>query len=440
MNAGSYLTLTELPATETPSIRRRLLADVRPLQESPEYRRLWVGAALSAIGNRMTGVAVPVQIYALTHSSLAVGLIGIAHGAPLIALGLLGGSFADALDRRKLVLAASSLLALVSLLFTLQAYFDLRQLWLLYMLLGIQSALWAVDQPTRRAFIPRLLPSERIPAATALAFLSFHITNVLGPVIAGVIIAAAGLPAAYAVDTLSFAFTIYSVLRLPAMRIRGSATPPGLHSMLEGLRFVRRRSVLGMVLLVDLNATIFGMPISLFPALAATRFGGGATTVGLLFAAVSVGGVLSAVFSGPVSRVGRQGLAVLLAVAVWGAAIAGFGLSPWLWLAVLLLAVAGAADVVNGVFRTTILQVNTPDALQGRVSSLGFVVGAGGPDLGNVEAGVVAQLTSPVISAVSGGLACLVGVILLGLALPAFVRYDAGGTASGTTGAEPSKV
>jgi len=440
LNAGSYLTLTELPATETPSIRRRLLADVRPLQESPEYRRLWVGAALSAIGNRMTGVAVPVQIYALTHSSLAVGLIGIAHGAPLIALGLLGGSFADALDRRKLVLAASSLLALVSLLFTLQAYFDLRQLWLLYMLLGIQSALWAVDQPTRRAFIPRLLPSERIPAATALAFLSFHITNVLGPVIAGVIIAAAGLPAAYAVDTLSFAFTIYSVLRLPAMRIRGSATPPGLHSMLEGLRFVRRRSVLGMVLLVDLNATIFGMPISLFPALAATRFGGGATTVGLLFAAVSVGGVLSAVFSGPVSRVGRQGLAVLLAVAVWGAAIAGFGLSPWLWLAVLLLAVAGAADVVNGVFRTTILQVNTPDALQGRVSSLGFVVGAGGPDLGNVEAGVVAQLTSPVISAVSGGLACLVGVILLGLALPAFVRYDAGGTASGTTGAEPSKV
>ncbi|HLJ65905.1 MAG TPA: MFS transporter [Chloroflexota bacterium] len=432
--------MTELPATETPSIRRRLLADVRPLQESPEYRRLWVGAALSAIGNRMTGVAVPVQIYALTHSSLAVGLIGIAHGAPLIALGLLGGSFADALDRRKLVLAASSLLALVSLLFTLQAYFDLRQLWLLYMLLGIQSALWAVDQPTRRAFIPRLLPSERIPAATALAFLSFHITNVLGPVIAGVIIAAAGLPAAYAVDTLSFAFTIYSVLRLPAMRIRGSATPPGLHSMLEGLRFVRRRSVLGMVLLVDLNATIFGMPISLFPALAATRFGGGATTVGLLFAAVSVGGVLSAVFSGPVSRVGRQGLAVLLAVAVWGAAIAGFGLSPWLWLAVLLLAVAGAADVVNGVFRTTILQVNTPDALQGRVSSLGFVVGAGGPDLGNVEAGVVAQLTSPVISAVSGGLACLVGVILLGLALPAFVRYDAGGTASGTTGAEPSKV
>jgi MFS family permease len=404
---------------------QHLLADTRPLQESPAYRRLWVGQSLSSIGSRMTSVAVPVQIYALTHSSLAVGMIGLVIAFPLIGLGLLGGSIADAFDRRKLVLATTSLLAFVSLLFALQALLNLRWLWLLYALIAAQSCVSAVDQPARRTFIPRLLPPDRIPAATALSFLSFHVGNTAGPLVAGIIIAAAGLQTAYIVDAVSFFFAFYGVIRLPAMPPHGGGAPPGLRAVVEGLHFIRRQPVIARVLLVDLNATIFGMPFALFPALAATHFGGGAQTIGLLYAAPAIGGVIASACSGPLSHIRRQGAAVLIAVAIWGAAIAGFGVTTSLWLGVLLLAIAGAADVVNGVFRTTIIQVNTPDALQGRVSSVGFIVGAGGPHLGDIESGVVASLTSPAFSAASGGIASVIGVVLLGLTSPALARHDA---------------
>jgi MFS family permease len=373
----------------------------------------------------MTGVAVPVQVYELTHSSLAVGLIGLALALPLISLGLLGGSVADVVDRRALVLVTSTLLGVVSLAFAVQAVLDLRQLWLLYVLTALQSCLIAVDSPARRTFIPRLLPPERIPAAAALSMLSFQVSLIAGPLLAGVIIAAAGLQAAYAFDALSFMAAIYGVAGLRPMPAEAGMPAPGPRAVAEGLRFVRHQPVLAMALLVDLDATVFGMPMSLFPALALTHFGGGTQAVGLLYAAPAMGGIVSATFSGTLVHVRRQGLAVLLAVGVWGAAIAGFGLTHALWMAVVLLAVAGAADVVNGVFRNTILQVNTPDALMGRVSGVGFVVGEGGPRLGNLEAGLVAAFTSPVVSAVSGGLACLAGVVVLGLAAPAFARYDA---------------
>lgn len=412
------------PIPAKPPFYRRILADTRPLAESPAFRRLWAGAALSSIGSRMTSVAVPIQVYALTHSSLAVGMIGLTIAVPLIGLGLLGGSIADAFDRRTLVMGTTTLLAVVSLLFALQAVLDLRQLWLLYVLIAVQSCLGAIDQPARRTFIPRLLPPDRIPAASALSFLSFHVSNTIGPLVAGTIIAAAGLQTAYVIDAVSFFFSFYGVMRLPVMPPHAGGASPGVRAVVEGLRFVRHQPVVAMAVLVDLNATIFGMPFALFPALAMTHFGGGAQTVGLLYAAPAIGGVIASGCSGPLSHIHRQGRAVLIAVAVWGTAIAGFGATNLLWLGVVLLAIAGAADVVNGVFRTTIMQVNTPDALQGRVNSVGFVVGAGGPRLGDVESGVVASLTSPGFSAVSGGLASVVGVVLLGLLRPAFVRYD----------------
>ncbi|MCA1666791.1 MAG: MFS transporter [Thermomicrobia bacterium] len=404
---------------------QRILADTRPLQESPAYRRLWTGAALSSVGNTMTRVAVPIQVYALTHSSLAVGMIGLVVAVPLIGLGLVGGAIADAFDRRRLVMVTTTFLAVISLLFAGQAMLDLRQLWLLYVLIAVQSCLAAIDQPARRTFVPRLLPPGRIPAASALSFLSFQVSNTVGPLVAGAIIAFAGLQTAYVVDAVSFFFSFYGVLRLPAMPPHHDGARPGLRAVVEGLRFVRRQPVIAAALLVDLNATIFGMPFALFPALAVTHFGGGPQTVGLLYAAPAIGGVVCSAFSGPLSHLHRQGRAILIAVALWGAAIAGFGATHRLWLGVVLLAVAGGADVVNGVFRTTIIQVNTPDALQGRVNSLAFVVGAGGPRLGDVESGLVASLTSPVFSAVSGGLASMIGVTFLGLLRPTFARYDA---------------
>lgn len=404
---------------------KRLLADTRPLQESPAYRRLWVGQSLSTIGSRMTSVAVPIQVYALTHSSLAVGMIGPTIAVPLIGLGLVGGSIADAFDRRTLVMVTTTLLAVVSLLFALQALLDFRWLWLLYVLIAVQSCLSAINTPASRTFIPRLLPPDRIPAAAALSFLSFQVSLTAGPLMAGAIIATAGLQTAYVVDAVSFFFAFYGVLRLPAMPPQHGGATPGLRAVVEGLQFVRRHSVIATLLLVDLNATVFGMPFALFPALAATRFGGGPQTVGLLYAAPAIGGLIGSVCSGPLAHIHRQGRAILFAVAVWGAAIAGFGSTHLLWLGVILLAIAGGADVVNGVFRTTIIQVNTPDALQGRVNSVGFVVGEGGPRLGDVESGVVASITSPVFSAVSGGLVSVVGVVLLGLINPAFARYGA---------------
>jgi MFS family permease len=400
---------------------------MRPLRESPEYRRLWLGQSLSATGNQMTNVAVPVQVYAMTHSSFAVGAIGLAVAIPLLAVGLLGGSLADAVDRRKLVLLTSSGLALLSLVFALQAALNLHQLWLLYVVIGMQGCLFAIDQPARSTFIPRLLPANRIPAAQALNQMSFQLSGTVGPLLAGVIIAAAGLQAAYATDAATFSVAIYAIIKLRPMPPEGGGATPGLAAVAEGLRWARQHPVVGMIYLVDLNAMIFGMPRAVFPALAATHFGGGAQAVGLLYAAPAIGGLIGAAFSGPLAHVRRQGLAVLASVALWGVSIAGFSVSRSLLLGAILLAVAGAADMVSAVFRGTILLQNVPDALLGRLSAVNFVVVAGGPRLGDLEAGSVAALTTPVFSAVSGGLACIVGVALLGFAVPAFARYRSGG-------------
>lgn len=402
-----------------------LLVDIRPLRRSVEYRRLWIGTVASGTGSRMTSVAVPIQVYDITHSSFAVGLLGLALAIPLITVGLLGGALADAVDRRTLALVTTILGAVVSLLFALQAVLSLHLLWPLYALTVAQSSLTGLDGPARRAFIPRLVPREQLASAAALAFLSFHLSNVVGPLLAGAIIAASGLPLAYLIDAASFLVSIYSVLRLPSMPIAGDQGRPDVRSVLEGLRHVRQVPVLIGILLADLNATIFGMPFALFPALAFTHFRGGAQAVGLLYAAPAAGGLVAALLSGPLSRIRRQGLAIVLSIVLWGASITLFGLSRSLWLALSLLVFAGAADVINGVFRITILQVNTPDKLQGRVGSVGLVVGAGGAQLGDVEAGIVAQLTSPVVSAVTGGLACMLGVVLVAIAVPSLAGYDA---------------
>jgi MFS family permease len=405
---------------------RRLLADITPLRESAEYRRLWVGGTLAGIGSQITTVAVAVQVYDLTHSSFAVGAIGLAVAVPMIVIGLLGGSLADAFDRRTIVLITGSGLAIFSVAFAVQAALNLRQLWLLYLLVSLQTCLVAIDQPARVTFIPRLLGPDRMPAATALTQVSFQLTGTVGPLLAGVIIASAGLTTAYAIDAATFVIALYAIARLRRMPPDGGGARPGLAAVAEGLRWVRHQPVIAMIFLVDLNAMIFGMPRALFPALAATHFGGGSRTVGLLFAAPAIGGLLGAAFSGPLTHVRRQGMAVLISVAIWGGSVAGFGSTRSLALAAVLLAVAGAADMVSAVFRQTILLQVVPDALLGRLSSLNFVVVAGGPRLGDLESGAVAAATNPVFSAISGGVACVVVVVLLGLAVPALARYAPG--------------
>jgi len=405
--------------------RYRLLADITPLRQSAAFRRVWAGATVSAVGGALTTFAVTLQVYDLTRSPLAVGAIGVAQAVPTLAIGLLAGAVADAIDRRKLVLTTSTCLAAVSAVLAAQAFAGLALVWLLYVLVAVQSALGAVDRPARSTFLPGLLPTSQLPAALALNRLSFQIVLTVGPAVAGLIAADPhlGIRACYLLDTVSFAVSLYGVVRLPPLRPQGDTARPGLGAVAARLSFIRRSQVLAGAFLADLNATVFGLPVALFPAINAERFGGSPRTLGLFTAAIGIGGLASAAFSGPVRHVSRQGLAMLVAVAVWGAAFAGFAVVPSLWLTLVLLAVAGAADTFTVVFRGTIVQMVTPDQLRGRVMAADYVVGAGGGQLGNLEAGALGSLTSPVISALTGGLVTVAGAIAIGLALPAFARY-----------------
>jgi len=336
--------------------RHRLLADITPLRESAAFRRLWAGTTLSSVGSALTAFAVMLQVYDLTRSPLAVGAIGVAQVVPTLIVGLLGGPVTDAMDRRKLALITSSGLAAVSAALTVQAFAGLSVLWLLYALVALQASLNAVDRPVRSTFIPGLLPAGQLAAGLALDRLSFQITLTAGPALAGLIAAAPhlGLRACYLTDTVSFAAALYGIARLPAMRPSGGTRRPGPRAVAEGIGFIRRSQVIAGAFLADLNATVFALPVALFPAINAERFGGDPRTLGLFLTAIGVGGLASAAFSGPLGHITRQGRAMLCTVAVWGGAFAGFAVAPRLWLALGLLAVAGAADAFTVVFRGAI--------------------------------------------------------------------------------------
>ena len=417
----------------------RLLIDTRPLRESAAFRRLWLGSGLSSVGGQLTTFAVVLQVWTASHSSAAVGDISLAAAAPAIALGLFGGAVADAVDRRRLVLVTGGGLAGVSAALTVQAFAGGGPLWLLYVLVAVESLLNAVNGPARRTFLPRLLPADRLPAGAALTMLAMHASVTAGPLLAGALTATLGLRACYLLDTLSFAAALYATFRLPPMPPRpAGASPdagpgagrerarwPGVRSVVEALAHIRRDRVLTGAFVADLSATVLGMPFALFPALNAAHFGGSPETLGLLAAGPALGGVLGALLSGPVGRVTRQGRAVLVAGAAWGLALTGFALATTLWLAVGMLVLAGAADVLSVVFRTTIVQSTTPDRYRGRVSAAEYVVGTACPQLGNFRAGAVASLTSPTTAALTGGVTTTIAAGLIRLALPAFARYRA---------------
>ncbi|MDT4912593.1 MAG: hypothetical protein QOC66_1721, partial [Pseudonocardiales bacterium] len=390
---------------------------------APAFRRLWVGGFLSGIGSQMTVFAVALQVYLLTGSSAAVGVVGLCSAVPAIGFGLFAGTLVDAVDRRRLVLVASMVQMATSAAFAVQAFAGSRQVVILYVLVGVQSLVSSISAPARRTFMPRLLPADQVPAAAALTMLGMHATMVVGPSLAGLVAAAGGVKFCYLVDAVTFLASMYGVSRLPSMRPDGEGTRPGLTAVADGLRFLGRSRVLTGALLTDLNATVLAMPIALFPAVNAERFGGSPRTLGLLTTAVAVGGIVGSGLSGPLGRVTRQGRAMLVAVGVWGMALAGFGLVDGLAATLCLLAVAGIADVSSVVLRTTMIQVATPDAYRGRTGAAEFVVGAACPELGNFRAGAVASLTSPGFSAVSGGLSCIAGAGVIALAFPALVKY-----------------
>ncbi|HEY9476286.1 MAG TPA: MFS transporter [Mycobacteriales bacterium] len=404
---------------------RALALDVRPLR-TVAFRRLWLGQGVILVGSQMTFVAVPVQVYDITHRSLYVGLTSMVALVPLVVFGLLGGAIADAVDRRILLLVTGAALAVVSAGLWAQALLSGgRNIYLLWALVAVQSALVAINSPARSAVIPRLVSDEQVPAANALNQIVTNTGVVAGPLLAGLIIQHVDLAWTYLVDASSFFVALYTLLRLPPLPPeRNGAT--GRASVLEGLRFLAGRRILLMTFLVDINAMVFGWPRALFPELAKARYGG-MSALGWLYAAPALGALAVALFSGWLGRVNRQGLAVLVSVSLWGVAIAAFGITRTLPAAVLALAGAGAADMVSSVFRTSMLQLAAPDAMRGRLQGVFIVVVTGGPRLGDLRAGGVSALSSPTFSLVSGGVACVLGAVLLALAVPAFARYRARG-------------
>ena len=402
---------------------RRILLDVTPLRTSPDFRLLWTGQLVSVIGRQVTTVAVPFQVFQLTGSSLMVGLVSAAQLGPLLACSLIGGSIADAVDRRRLMLVMQVLLGVTSVGLAVNASLGRPGVWPLFVLTAVSAGLSAMDSPTRSASIPSIVGLDQVPAALALNQSLFQTATVVGPAVAGVLIGAVGVGAAYWLDAATFAFAAATVWRLRPLPPHGGGTRAGLASILEGLRFLRGRRALQGTFVIDVNAMVFGMPRALFPALGTGLFGGGAATVGLLYAAPGAGALVGALTTGWVSSVRRQGRAVVLAVVVWGASIAAFGAVSWLPLALVLLAVAGAADVVSAVFRNTILQLSVPDRLRGRLSSVHIGVVTGGPLLGDAEAGAVAAVTTPRVAVVSGGLACVAGAVVVARLLPELARW-----------------
>lgn len=409
-------------------ILRRLAIDVGPLRRSRNFGLLWIGSLVSETGSNIALVALYVQVYRLTGSSLAVGLIGAAQLVPLVALTVLGGPLVDRVDRRPLLVWSQTGEAVACAVLLAGALVGHPPLVVVYVGAAAVGALGGYTLSVRSAITPNLVTPEELPAALALNQVMWNTCLIVGPAVGGVIVARLGLGWAYGIDLASFSAAILaSVLltALPPVRTDPAGTETtGWRSVVAGFTFLRGRHVLQSVFLVDLVAMVFGMPRALFPVLATTEFGGGAEVVGLLFSAASIGAVLGALTSGWVGRIRRQGLAVIVAVAVWGLGIVAFGFSSGvLWFAMAALAVAGAADVVSAVFRGTILQTNVPDDLRGRISAVNILVVTGGPRLGDVEAGAVAALTSPVVSVVAGGVMCIAGVVVLALAVPEFARY-----------------
>jgi MFS family permease len=410
------------------ALLRRVAVDVRPLQHN-DFRRLFIGQGVSFIGFQLTAVAVPVQMFAVTGSSLWVGLIGLAALVPLIVFGLYGGAISDAVDRRLLYIFSSCIVWAATGGLLLQALLHVDDRFLLLALIVVQTIGFAVSSPVRGAIVPRILPGELVPAGNTLNFTMSTAGSVVGPLLAGVILARGSYAWAYGVDAALFSVGFYSALRLPSIPPLGEKVRPGLRSVVDGLAFIATRPVLLMSFAVDIAAMVLAMPRALFPEVAVDRFHD-VGAVGWLFAAIAIGSVVAGLGSGWIGRVRRQGLALIVAVVVWGAAVALAGLAHSLWLAVLLLAVGGAADLVSAVYRQTILQTYAPDEMRGRMQGVFIVVVAGGPRLGDLRAGVTAAGVGVTASWVGGGIACVVIVLVLALAVPALRHYT-------TAGAQP---
>jgi MFS family permease len=398
--------------------------DLRPLRRHRDFRALFAAQFVSFLGTMVTYVALPYQIFHLTGSSLKVGLLGLAELLPLLVTAFLGGALADTVDRRRLILITEVGLALGSGALALAALADKPPIWTLYAVAAVTSALTGLQRPSLDALAPRLVEQDEMPAMASLATLRGSIGMIAGPALGGALIAASGLASAYLFDVLTYVFSFFAIRAIRAALPREpGGEGPSLRSVLDGFRYARSRQELIGTYVVDFVAMIFGMPLALFPAIAAAL--GGPRALGFLYATPAVGALLASLTSRWTPWVHRHGLAVMLAATVWGLAIVGFGLSGHIVPALLFLALAGGADAVSGMFRMTLWNQTIPDSFRGRLAGIEMISYMSGPLLGNVEAGMIAAAFDVKVSVISGGVLCVIGVLLCALFLPRFLSYDA---------------
>jgi MFS family permease len=401
--------------------------DMTPLKVSRDFRLLFAGHSISNFGDEVVAVAVPFQVFQITHSSLAVGLLGLAALIPVFVFPIIGGTVADAVERRRLVTVTHAILAALSALMAVNALRPEPLLWPMYVFTFLAAGLYTFNRPALDTWPARLLDKELLPSSNALDAGFGTFAGMLGPVVAGFMLAAIAPAGVYLFDVVTFLAVIAAVRLMRPSPPAHEDNEVSWEAVKDGFRFLRGKRNVQSVFLADLNAMIFGFPMALLPAVA-LHLGGEARQaqyLGFLFAAPAAGAFVATLVSGRAKDVRRQGRAIMLSIVVWGAAIVVFGLSRVLWLSLLMLAVAGAGDMVSGIFRLSIIQASVEDRFRGRLEGIGMAVWATGPSLGDVESGVVATLTTPSISIVSGGLITIVGIGVLGWFAPGFWRYDA---------------
>lgn len=396
--------------------------DFTPLRHR-DYRLLYIAQSVSFLGSMMTYVAVPYQMFELTHSSLKVGLLGVAELVPLLVTAFIGGALADSVDRRRMVIVTNLLLTSGSVGLSLLAWHGAPPVWSLYALAGFMSAMNGLQRPSIDALMPRLVPRDELLAAAALGQFRGSFIMIVGPAIGGVLIASMGLAFTYSMDVLSYALALGCIVMIRNPGASDQGERPTLESIREGFRYAMSRQELVGTYVVDFVAMVFGMPMALFPALSEKL--GGPQVLGLLYASPAVGAFIAAATSRWTRQVRRHGLAVTIAAAIWGVAIVIFGFCDTIIPASFFLALAGGADAVSGIFRSTIWNQTIPDHLRGRLAGIEMVSYLSGPMLGHLEAGGVAAAFGVRASVVSGGVLCVIGVIACGFLLPKFVSYDA---------------
>lgn len=423
----------ELPPPVPPELRhpglvgrlRRHRIDLTPLKISPDFRRLFVGQALSEFGTQITFVAVPLQVYVRTRSTAMVGLLALCETLPVVVLPIVGGAIADAVERRRFLMIAQAIAAALTLVLAVNSLLPESRVWVLFAFSFLWASAYSLYSPAFRAWPARLLTADLYTSALALEVVYYQSAALAGPALAGVVAVKLGFEYAYLLDAVSYVAVIVALAGMRPSPPTAEHASVAWSTIIEGLRFLRGKQVLQGTFWIDLNAMIFGLPVALYPAFVIDVVHASPSLVGLLYSAEALGALLVALVSGQAKHVRRQGLVTIVACVCWGAGIVGFGLSPTLWVALVFLMLASASDMVSGLYRDAILKTVTPDEMRGRLEGISLSVVGTGPSIGNGEAGLLASVTGVRFSIVSGGIACILGAGVLAILLPRYRNYDA---------------